>query len=49
MGRTFKDKRKFERKHDKTDGLKAPKKEPRKHREPLEEELDSYELYDEDY
>lgn len=48
MGKTFKDKRKFDRKHDKNDGLKQPKKVAKKHR-PVEEELDEYELYEEEY
>jgi hypothetical protein len=49
VGKTYKDRRKFERKHDKNDGLKEAKREPRKrHAEPLEETVDPYEWYDED-
>lgn len=48
MGKTFKDKRKFDRKHDKNDGLKEPKRVPRKRRPPVEEadEYSEYEEYD---
>lgn len=47
MGKTFKDRRKFDRKHDKNDGLKEVKREP-KRRRPVEEDETEYE-YDEDY
>lgn len=49
MGRTFKDKRKFDRKHDRNDGLKEPKRtgsKPRREEEP--DDFDLYELYEED-
>ena len=50
MGRTFKDKRKFDRKHDRNDGLKEPKRTANR---PLPEDeepddFDLYELYEED-
>jgi hypothetical protein len=47
MGRTFKDRRKFDRKHDKNEGIKEMKREPRKrHREDLDENFDPYDVYD---
>lgn len=49
MGKTFKDRRKFDRKHDKNDGLKAPKKDAKKRQLPVEEEFDEYDEYEEEY
>lgn len=47
MGKTFKDRRKFDRKHDKNDGLKEMKRQPKKRR-PIEEddEMDEYAEYE---
>jgi len=49
MGKTFKDRRKFDRKHDKNDGLKEVKREHKKkwHQQELTEEFDEDE-YDTD-
>jgi hypothetical protein len=47
VGKTFKDKRKFDRKHDRNDGLKEPKRVPKKRR-PIEEddELSTFDEYE---
>ncbi len=52
MGKTFKDRRKFDRKNDRNEGLKETKREPKKRfREvELDEEFDPYDIYnDEEY
>lgn len=46
MGKTFKDKRKFDRKHDRNDGLKEQKRQPKKRR-PIEEDDDELIEFDE--
>lgn len=48
MGKTFKDRRKFDRKHDRNDGLKEMKREPKRDRrtDVDQEIVDPYELYD---
>ena len=50
MGKTFKDRRKFDRKHERNDGLKEVKREPKRKRfiEEEEEPLDFYEEYEDD-
>lgn len=50
MGKTFKDRRKFERKHDKNDSLKEVKREPKRRRPDIVEDDDyePYSEYDED-
>jgi hypothetical protein len=45
MGKTFKDRRKFERKHDRNDGLKEPKREPKRRRPDIVEDDDEPEPY----
>jgi hypothetical protein len=47
VGKTFKDKRKFDRKHDRNDGLKERKPQP-KQRRPIEEdpEFTEYDEYE---
>lgn len=48
MGKTFKDRKKFERKHDRVDGFKEPKRESKRDRRLDEsEDIDLYE-YDDD-
>lgn len=53
MGKTFKDRRKFDRKHDNnTEGLKESRREPKKrwvHQEELDEEFDPYSIFDDQY
>jgi hypothetical protein len=46
VGKTFKDKRKFDRKHDRNDGLKEPKRVPKKRR-PIEDD-DEFSEYEEE-
>lgn len=50
MGKTFKDRRKFDRKNDRNEGLKEPKREPKKRfREvELDDDFDPYEIYDDE-
>lgn len=49
MGKTFKDRRKFDRKHERNDGIKEVKREPKRQRHVDEDEpLDLYSEYDED-
>jgi hypothetical protein len=48
VGKTFKDRKKFERKHDRADGFKEPKRESKRDRRLDEsEDIDLYE-YDDD-
>jgi hypothetical protein len=48
VGKTFKDRKKFERKHDRTDGFKEPKRESKRDRRLDEsEDIEFYE-YDDD-
>lgn len=51
MGKTFKDRRKFDRKHEKNDGLKEAKREPKKrwNQQELGEDFDPYSVYDDEY
>ena len=52
MGKTFKDRRKFDRKQERNDGLREQKREPKRPRwreNELSEDFDPYELYDDEY
>lgn len=46
MGKTFKDRRKFDRKHDRPEGIKEGKKVPKMRRPEIEEDLDDMDRYD---
>lgn len=51
MGKTFKDRRKFDRKHDRPEGIKEGKKIPKTRRPEIEEDfddLDKYDMFDDD-
>jgi hypothetical protein len=51
MGKTFKDRKKFDRKNERNDGLKEQKREPRKGKwvAPVEEEDDNAFIDDDEY